>query len=120
MNVLIVQEQVELACLWAGVLTRRGVKTTVVSSEDEAIVWLEMNTPRVVILSLELSAGSAFAVADFVGFRHPDAKIIPVTASSFFSDGSVFAHIPNTCTTLGPKTPPEDLAHIVEHYGGST
>lgn len=118
-DVLIVQAQADLARLWAAVLIRRGVRVAVVSSEDDAILWLGKSTPDVVILSMDLTEGSALAVADFAGFRHPNAKIIPVTASGFFSDGSVFAHVPNACTTLGPMIPPEDLGHIVEHYGRS-
>jgi hypothetical protein len=42
-----------------------------------------------------------------------------VTNSTFFSDGSLFNHIPNACAYVKMHTPPEDIAAIVDHYGRS-
>ena len=57
------------------------------------------------------------AVADYAAYRHPDARLIFVTATSFFSDGSIFAMSPNVCAFLPARTPPEDLAAVVEFHG---
>ena len=39
--------------------------------------------------------GVAMAVADFASYRRPEARVIFVTNTSFFSDGSIFAHSPS-------------------------
>ena len=63
-----------------------------------------------------LANGSALAVSDFASYRRPDARVIFVTNTTFFSDGSIFAHSPNACAFMQSSTPPEDLAAMVEHY----
>jgi hypothetical protein len=50
-------------------------------------------------------------------YRQPGAKVIFVTDTTFFSDGSIFRHIPNACAFIRAETPPDDLVAIVEHYG---
>ena len=60
--------------------------------------------------------GSALAVADFASYRRPDARVLFVTNTSFFSDGSILSHSPNACAYVQSETPPEDLAAMVEHY----
>jgi len=64
-----------------------------------------------------LENGSALAVADYANYRQPDARVIFVTNTSFFSDGSIFAHSANARAFVPSGTPPEDLAAMVEHYG---
>lgn len=120
MDVLIVETNAELAGVWARHLGRSGAAIRIADSEDAAIKALEALRPNVIVLNLMLRSGSAIAVADFAAFRHPDAKIVFVTSSTFFSDGSIFNHIPNACAYLKEQTPPEDLAAIVEHYGART
>ena len=120
MNVLMVEDQPGLATLWSASLRRQGANVTIATSQDEAIGYLHRLEPDVLILSLRLANGSPLAVADYASYRHPDTKIIPVTSESFFSDGSVFAHVPNTCTTLASTARPDDMAAIVAHYGMST
>ncbi|RVT82322.1 response regulator [Rhodobacteraceae bacterium CCMM004] len=117
MKVLIVGNEPELVAIWARSLARAGCAITHVLSQDEAIAALQHRAYHVVILDLSLSPGSALAVADFAGYRWPDARVIPVTSSTFFSDGSVFQHIANACTSIGKDTPADDIAAIVEHYG---
>ncbi len=119
MKVLILEGQAALASVWAACLRRLGAEVTVVDSQQDAIAFLQRGFVDILIVNLALAKGSALAVADFVSYRHPDTKIIPVTSSSFFADGSVFQHIPNACTSLGSGTPPEDLAAIVQHYAQS-
>ena len=59
---------------------------------------------------------SAIALADFASYRRPDAKVIFVSSSSFFSDGSIFQLSGNAHAFLPSSTPPEDLAAVVEHH----
>ncbi len=117
MRVLIVEEQAVLGDLWRRHLERRGCEVQVARSQSEAIRTLQILDMDVIILDLILGDGSAFAVADFSSYRQPDAKVIFVTNSRFFSDGSIFQHIPNACAMVPAETRPEDIGALVEHYG---
>lgn len=117
MHILMVEDQPELASIWAASLRRTGARVTIAPSQDVAIRFLQRDFAEIVILNLGLSRGSPLAVADYASYRHPTTKIIPVTSDTFFSDGSVFAHVPNTCTSLARSASPDDVAAIVEHYG---
>ncbi len=86
-------------------------------TEAEAIGSLQEGVIDVIVLDLVLIGGSAFAVADFASYRQPWARVVFVTDTSFFSDGSIFRHIPNACAFLPAGTPPCDLAAVVDHYG---
>ncbi|WP_108484910.1 response regulator [Oceaniglobus ichthyenteri] len=119
MDVLMVEDNTALSALWSASLRRHGARVTISASQAEAIGQLQRTAFDVLILSLGLSDGSPLAVADYAGYRRPETKIIPVTSDTFFSDGSVFAHVPNTCTTLASTARPDDMAAIVEHYGSA-
>ncbi len=116
MKVLIVESRPELGALWRRHLERQGMVVHQVSGQDEAVGYLGQNAPDIIVLDLVLEEGSALAVADFANYRHPDARVIFVTDTSFFSDGSIFAHAGNACAFMPAGTRPEDLAAMVEHY----
>ncbi len=118
MHVLIVQSNADLADLWRRHLERQGATVDVAGNQEQAIHVLQTSeSVNVVVLDLVLASGSAFAVADMASYRQPGAKVIFVTNTTFFSDGSIFRHIPNACAFIRAETPPEDLVAIVEHYG---
>lgn len=117
MRVLIVEGKPDLGKVWSRHLERRGYEVTQACTQQEAIRTLRNMSVDVIVLDLILEDGSAFAVADFSSYRQPDAKVIFVTNSSFFSDGSIFQHIPNACAMLPVETSAEDLGALVEHYG---
>ena len=118
MKVMIVESNPELALLWAGHLERSGADVLAVGNEADAVKAVQARRVDVIVLNLVLDKGSAFAVADFASYRQPDARVIFVTDTSFFSDGSIFNHASNACAFLPAGTPPEDLAAMVAHYGG--
>ncbi|MEO0990514.1 MAG: response regulator [Pseudomonadota bacterium] len=117
MQVLIVESNPDLGKVWKAHIERRGCVVTLATTQNDAITTLREDDIDVIILDLVLDAGSAFAVADFASYRLPDAKVIFVTNTTFFSDGSIFRHIPNACAFVQSQTPPEDLVAMVEHYG---
>jgi CheY-like chemotaxis protein len=119
MQVLIVEADAGLAAVWSRHLERLGCEVAVAASQDAAVALLQGKTVDVIVLDLTLAQGSAFAVADFASYRQPEAKVVFVTNSTFFSDGSLFNHIPNACAYVKTHTPPEDIAAIVDHYGRS-
>ena len=72
------------------------------------------------VLDMELPAGDALAVADFATYRNPDMPIIAVTARGFFSDTAIFELVPNARGLLRAPLRLEDMAALIEHYGGRT
>ncbi|WP_425046650.1 response regulator transcription factor [Primorskyibacter sp. S87] len=116
MKVLIVESNPDLGKLWQRHLERQGSDVTLVPSQEAAILALYGTEFEIIVLDLVLDQGSALAVADFASYRRPEARVIFVTNTSFFSDGSIFAHSPNACAYVQSETPPEDLAAMVEHY----
>jgi CheY-like chemotaxis protein len=118
MHILVVEEQWELGRLWARHLEREGHSVDVVGTQGEAVEILRHRDVQVIVLDVVLPGGSALAIADFASYRQPDAKVVFVTNTTFFSDGSIFRHAPNACAFLQSDTDPADLAMMVSHYGG--
>lgn len=117
MHVLIVESNAALGKLWQKHLERQGCEVTLVHSGDDAVNVLRRQPVQIIVMDVVLDEGSSLAVADFASFRQPSARIVFVTNTSFFSDGSIFEHAPNACAFLRTATPVEDLGAIVEHYG---
>jgi DNA-binding response OmpR family regulator len=117
MQVLIVESDAELGGLWQRHIERPGVEVLRAETQAAAIEFLRAGAVAIVILNLFLRDGSAFAVADFASYRQPEAKVIFVTDTHFFSDGSIFLHMQNAAAFLPVETRPEDLAALVEYYG---
>lgn len=115
-RVLIVESRPELAALWMRHLERSGMEVTAVTRQEEAIAHLSNKTVDIIILDLVIDNGSALAISDYANYRQPDARVIFVTNTSFFSDGSIFAHSANARAFVQSDTPPEDLAAMVAHY----
>ena len=116
MNVLIVESNPDLGRVWQRHLQRQNAEVTLVETQEAAILALYGREYDIIVLDLVLETGSALAVADFASYRRPQARVIFVTNTTFFSDGSIFAHSPNACAYVQSATPPEDLAAMVEHY----
>ena len=115
--VLIVVGNPDIARIWARHLERQGNPVTVACSEREAVDYMRDNDVDVIVLDMMITQGSAFFVADYASYRQPEAKIVSVTQRSFFSDGSLFQHIPNTAAVIQIDAPPRDLAEIVAYHG---
>lgn len=117
MQVLIVQSRAELGELWKRHLIRLGMQVTLCQNQATATAHLAQNNVDIILLDLVLSEGAALAVADYANYRHPKARVIFVSSSSFFTDGSIFAHAANARAFVPTGTPPDDLAAMIEHYG---
>ncbi len=116
MRILIVQENLALGDVWANHLRRMGAEVELVSAMDEAVSCILKSSFDVIVLDLVLKTGSALSIADVAHLCQPEANLIFVTDTTFFSDGSIFAHVANVRAMLQIATPPEDLAAIVHHY----
>ncbi|MBT6190228.1 MAG: response regulator [Tateyamaria sp.] len=119
MSVLIVESRPELGRLWKRHLERQGKTVDLVSGEEEAIAYLSEHDTDMIVLDLVLEDGSALTVSDFANYRRPNARVIFVTDTTFFSDGSIFNHASNACAFVPSGTPPDDLAAMVDYYAMS-
>ena len=117
MKVLIVESDPDLGTLWKRHMERMDMDVRLEGGQAKAIGALQTQVFDIIVLNLVLAQGSALAVADFASYRHPDSQIVFVTSTSFFSDGSIFAHSANARAMVQTDTPAEDLANIVAHYG---
>lgn len=116
MRVLIVESKPDLGRIWKRHVERSGAEVTLVHSQETAIATLQDEDFEILVLDLVLEDGNALAVSDFASYRCPEARVIFVTNTTFFSDGSIFAHAQNACAYVPSGTKPEDLAAMVEHY----
>lgn len=115
-RVLIVESTPELADVWKRHLVRQGMDVTCVQEQAQAIAHLSNETVDTIILDLVIADGSALAISDYANYRQPSAQVVFVTNTSFFSDGSIFAHSANARAFVQSETPPEDLAAMVAYY----
>lgn len=118
MHILVVQKNAELGRIWARHLEREGHSVDLVATQDAAVEIMRHREVNVIVLDVVLPGGSPLAIADFASYRWPEAKVVFVTNTTFFSDGSIFRHAPNACAFLQSDTDPADLAMMVSHYGG--
>lgn len=116
-RVLIVESKPELGALWQRHLERQSMTVFRAGGRHEAISFLSANPVDIIILDIVVDDGAALAVSDYANYRHPEANVIFVTNTSFFSDGSIFSLSSNARAYVPTNTPPEDLVAMVEHYG---
>jgi DNA-binding NtrC family response regulator len=117
MKIMVIESDAALGQLWCRHLERQGNIVQLASDEKSAIDMLRFSTFDVLVLDVSTKNTSGLAISDFATYRNPDVAIIVVTASSFFSDGSIFELIPNARGHLHRPVQPDDLAALVEHYG---
>ena len=86
------------------------------SSACAARERLEETTYEVILLDVMLDDGEGLCVADFARYRCPQTRVVFVSSSGFFSDGSIFRLSPNARAFLPCSTPPDDLSTMIEHY----
>ena len=115
MRVLIVENDPQLGQIWRSHIQRLGALVDVATSQSEAVEAIQ-DAYGIMVVNLDLSRGSAMAVADYASYRNPACKVIFVTSSSFFSDGSIFHYMSNACALMPAAVPPEDIAALVAHH----
>ena len=120
MHVLIVESNPGLGMIWARHLERFGIRVMLAETQAKAIQALTDTRFEVIVLDLVIDeGGAALAVADFACYRQPSARVIFVTNTSFFSDGSIFQYCVNAAALVPSTTPPEDLAALIEHHAAN-
>ena len=119
MRVLIIACDPDLGLIWGRHLRRRGAEVTVAPTQESAIAALCEQDFDVMVIDVVLTEGSAIAIADFASYRRPGTKVVFVSNGGFFSDGSLFQHIPNAAAVMPGKVSPEDLEAVVEYHGAA-
>lgn len=114
-QVLIVEAQESLGKVWQNFLERQGFEVALAVSQPDAIDKLRFGQWDVLVIDLMLPDASALAISDFASYKNPDISIIVVSASSFFSDGSIFELLPNARGFMNQPIEPDDLAAVVDH-----
>ncbi|RMD47412.1 MAG: response regulator [Alphaproteobacteria bacterium] len=117
MKVVIVEEEPELARLWAAHLQRLGAEVVPCTDAVAARAAIAAEVPDVLVLDVDMGAGAALLLADAAERARPGVRVIAVTRSRFFSDGSIFELLPGACTCLPAGVDPGDLGAVVTHYG---
>ena len=85
--------------------------------EGEAVSILSDVSPGVVMVNLGMETGSPLAVADYVAYRRPNARVIfEMGRGGPFSDGSIFAHSPVARGVVTSGMPTGDVAAVVAHH----
>lgn len=118
MDVLIVESNRGLGWLWAEHVRKLGANVVLVQTQAQAEEKLREFDFDVLVVNLNLDpeAGDATALADYAGYRRPNVKVVCVTSSGFFSDGSIFEFMPNACAIIPKSSQPADLAAVVEYH----
>ena len=115
LHVLLVDDATARVEVWQRHLERSGCVVGCAHSADEAIDWLGDAAAHVIVINLDMDGGPH--VADYAQYRRPEARVIFVSDSRFFSDGSVFELTAQARALVRGSTPAPDLAAMVEHYG---
>lgn len=116
MNILIVERNNDLGAIWKSHLDRLGASVWLYDTIEAAQEKINDQRFDVVVLDLLQAQDGCFELADIIAYRWPETRIIFVTGSTFFSDGSIFGYVSNACAMVPRSGPPEDLAAVVEHY----
>ncbi|SMR83393.1 Response regulator receiver domain-containing protein [Aliiroseovarius halocynthiae] len=116
MRILIIEENPSLAQIWSAHLMRQGMEVAQALSKSQANALLADQSFDAVILDADIDGGRPFALADFIAYRLPKARIIFVTSNSFFSDGSIFALTSNVHACVPTDSDPSDIVSLVDHH----
>jgi len=116
-RVLIVENNPDLAGPWRQHLMRAGLVVTWEQNRLAALKTIRFSKPEVIVVNLALPGSGALLIADFAAYHLPQTKLVFVTRSGLFSDGSIFNLAANACACVPETIAPADLAAMVEHYG---
>lgn len=89
-------------------------------SQAQAVAMMFEISPAVVLIDLGLAEGSPLAVADFVSYRHPDARVIFLSNTAMFSDGSIFNHCANVHAHVAHGMAEPDMIALVAHHADAS
>ncbi|MDV7145043.1 response regulator [Tropicimonas sp. TH_r6] len=117
MDVLVVEDDPNLAFLWGEVLENAGHDVRIVDTETAAVTSLQKTPHDLVILDLCLHGKKALGVATLATYRNPLCKVVIVSGSAEYSRRTLFAMSPAVAATLRKPVDIEDLVQVCEAVG---
>ncbi|KIT16437.1 hypothetical protein [Jannaschia aquimarina] len=88
-----------------------------VHDQAGAVAILQQMPVAVIVINVEMRAGSPLAVADYANYRRPQARVLwEMSRSGEFADGSIFAHSANTAGAITLRMQAEDVHAVVSHH----
>lgn len=115
MNVLVVEDDPNLACLWEKFLVRAGHRVLAVDTQTAALASLQQSPQDIVILDLCINGKNALGVATLATYLNPRCKVVVVSGSAEHSRcGALFAMSPAVAATLRKPVDIEDLVDVCE------
>ncbi|MCK0126198.1 response regulator [Gelidibacter sp. F2691] len=116
MRILIIEENPDLAKIWSAHLVRQGMHVSHAATKPQATALLSNQDFDAILLDADIDGGRPFALADFIAYRLPKARIIFVTSTSFFSDVSVFSLASNAHACVPADSEPADIVSLVDYH----
>ena len=116
MRVLVVADDPGLGGIWSHHIATLGAEVGLAVTLEAAVSALAGRLFDAIVIDLTMDRRGALSLADLAAFRSPGARVIFVTGSAIFSDGSIFRLSPNAAAFLPRATRPEDLAAIAVHH----
>ncbi len=117
MNVLVVEDDPNLATLWGTALEDAGHDALMVDTETAALTTLQKHPHDLVILDLCMQGRNTLGVATLATYRNPSCKVVIVSGSAEYSRRALFAMSPAVAATLRKPVDIEDLLEVCEAVG---
>lgn len=115
MDILIIENQKALVQKLQPFLEQKGAVIAHATSREEAASFLIGLSFDVILIDSQFDNGKALGIAELADFRQPEAKMIFMSDSTIFSDGSIYRQFSNLCSYLPRSTHPQDIAMLVEY-----
>ncbi|MCK0141001.1 response regulator [Aliiroseovarius sp. F20344] len=116
MRTLIIEDKPDLAKIWTAHLVRQGMHVSHAATKPCAMTLLSEQEFDVILLDADIDGGRPFALADYIAYRLPKARIVFVTGTSFFSDVSVFSLASNAHACVPADSKPADIVSLVDYH----
>lgn len=117
MHILIVEDDRNLAQVWAEALGRDGHSVSRCHDSDTCLGLLRFEHFDVIVLDLVLGEADMLGVADLIGLVHRGTDIVVVTGSDGFLHGELLRSSGAVRAEFRKPVPVSDLRAFIEHLG---
>lgn len=80
-NVLVIEDDIDTGHLITWTLSAVGIRAVLVHSRDDALFRLKTETFDTILMDYSMSGMKAEAFMDWVQMKHPETKVIVITAA---------------------------------------
>ena len=115
MRVLIVEDDDALRMVWQEALVLAGHEVDAKDSTSAAMSALMTGTYDLIVLDLLVGDGNSLSLSHYIGYSHPDMRVMVITGSGFFPNGEVSAIAPGVDWFLRKPLSLRDFLAMVDH-----